>query len=77
MSKAHDILLSVIESVLGRGTDVARYLAKAVESNDALDLLLAQAAFEDLRPETKTAIAERVQRETEAEIARRREGRQG
>lgn len=67
----------MIESVLGRGTDVARYLAKAVESKDALDLLLARAAFEDLSAEVKSAVAERVQRETEAEIARRMRGGAG
>lgn len=72
VSTAHDILLSAIESVLGRGTDVARYLTKAVQSSDALDLLLAQAAFDDLSSEVKTAIAERGRAETEQELAKRR-----
>ncbi len=74
MSTAHHILLSAIESVLGRGADVARYLTKAVQSSDALDLLLAQAAFDDLSSEVKTAIAERVWAETEQELSRRRRG---
>ena len=77
MLTAHHILLSAIESVLGRGTDVARYLTKAVQASDALDLLLAQAAFDDLSGEVKTAIAERVRAETEQELSKRRPRRVG
>jgi len=72
MASAREILLSAVEAVLGEGTDVARYLAKAIDSDDALDLLLTQAAFEDLPNETKREIARRVSEQTEAELTRRK-----
>jgi hypothetical protein len=71
MSTAHEILLSAIEAVLGPKSDVGRYLARAIESDDPLDLLLAQAAFEDLDAGQKSAIAMRVNQETERELTRR------
>jgi hypothetical protein len=75
MATAHQILLAAIEAVLGPGSDVARYLARAMESDDALDLLLAQAAFQDLDEGQKRAIGSRVDRDAESEIQRRRERR--
>jgi hypothetical protein len=75
MASAQQILLSAVEAVLGEGTDVARYLAKAIDSDDALDLLLAQAAFEDLPSATKREIARRVAEQTEAELMRRENAR--
>jgi hypothetical protein len=71
MSTAHEILLSAIEAVLGAKSDVGRYLARAIESDDPLDLLLAQAAFEDLDAGQKSAISIRVNQETESELLRR------
>lgn len=68
---AHEILLSAIEAVLGSKSDAGRYLARAIESDDPLDLLLAQAAFQDLDAGQKAAIAARVDAETERELARR------
>src|SRR5260221_2920446 len=57
-------LLDAIEEILGPETDVARYMAKAVTSNDALDLMLAQTAFDELdgsyRNEIASAVARRV-----------------
>ncbi len=75
MATAHQILLSAIEAVLGPGSDVGRYLARAMESDDPLDLLLAQAAFQDLDAGQKTAIAVRVDADAESEIQRRKERR--
>jgi hypothetical protein len=76
MASAHQILLAAIEGVLGPGSDVGRYLARAMDSDDPLDLLLAQAAFEDLDPGQRQAIAARVDQDAESEI-RRRQGRAG
>jgi hypothetical protein len=73
MATAHQILLAAIEAVLGAGSDVGRYLSRAMESDDALDLLLAQAAFQDLDEGQKKAIATRVDRDAELEIERRRQ----
>jgi hypothetical protein len=75
MATAHQILLAAIEAVLGPGSDVARYLSRAMESDDALDLLLAQAAFQDLDEGQKRAISLRVDRDAETEIQRRRNRR--
>jgi hypothetical protein len=72
MATAHEILLSAIGEVLGPGSDVGRYLARAIESDDPLDLLLAQAAFQDLDPGQKHAIAARVDAAAEQEINRRK-----
>jgi hypothetical protein len=72
LRKANEILLSAIETVLGPETDVARYFEKAISSEDALDLLLAQAAFQDLSGDDKMSIAEGVRVATEAEIAARK-----
>ena len=71
MASAHQILLSAIESVLGPGSDVGRYLARAIESDDPLDLLLAQAAFQDLETSQKQAIAARVDADADQELKRR------
>lgn len=76
MATAHQILLSAIEAVLGPGSDVGRYLGRAMESDDPLDLLLAQAAFQDLDAGQKVAIAARVDADAESEI-KRRKGRRG
>ncbi|MBM3536200.1 MAG: hypothetical protein FJX60_24610 [Alphaproteobacteria bacterium] len=73
MATAHRILLEAIDQVLGPGSDVGRYLARAIESDDALDLLLAEAAFQDLDAGQKKAIAARVDRAADDEIVRRRE----
>jgi hypothetical protein len=58
------VLLETIEEILGPETDVARYMAKAVNSHDALDLMLAQTAFDELdseyRRDIATAVAARV-----------------
>ncbi|MBM3547074.1 MAG: hypothetical protein FJX54_08975 [Alphaproteobacteria bacterium] len=75
MATAHQILLAAIEAVLGPGSDAGRYLARAMESDDALDLLLAEAAFQDLDDGQKKAIAARVDRDAEQEIERRRHRR--
>ncbi len=75
MATAHHILLAAIEAVLGPGSDVGRYLARAMESDDALDLLLAEAAFQDLDPGQKKAIQLRVDQDADREIQRRRENR--
>ena len=72
MATAHQVLLSAVEGVLGLGSDVARYLARAMDSNDPLDLLLAQAAFQDLDAGQKQAIAARVDQDADREIKRRR-----
>lgn len=77
MATAHQILLSAIEAVLGPGSDVGRYLARAMESDDPLDLLLAQAAFQDLDTGQKMAIAARVDSDADNEIRRRKQGRRG
>ena len=74
MATAHHILLAAIEGVLGPKSDVGRYLGRAMESDDPLDLLLAQAAFQDLDPGQKAAIAARVDADAEREISRRRKG---
>jgi hypothetical protein len=60
--RANRLLLAAIEEVLGPGTDAARYLEKAIASNDTLDLLLAQASFDELTPEERREIADAVDR---------------
>jgi hypothetical protein len=72
MATAQEILLSAIQAVLGPNSDAGRYLARAIESADALDLLLAQAAFQDLDGGQKAAIAARVDADAEQELRRRR-----
>ncbi|MBI1778362.1 MAG: hypothetical protein HYR63_23735 [Proteobacteria bacterium] len=58
------ILLEIIEEVIGPESDIARYMAKAVVSDDALDLMLAQTAFDELdgayRQEIAAAVLARV-----------------
>lgn len=75
MATAHQLLLMAIEGVLGPGSDVGRYLGRAMESDDPLDLLLAQAAFQDLDPGQKKAIQLRVDQAADIEIKRRRDSR--
>ena len=75
MASAHQILLAAIEGVLGPGSDVGRYLARAIESDDPLDLLLAQAAFQDLETSQKQAIAARVDADADRELKRRAQQR--
>ena len=76
MATAHQVLLAAIEGVLGPGSDVGRYLARAMDSNDPLDLLLAEAAFQDLDVSRKQAISARVNQDADREI-RRRQARSG
>ena len=59
-----EILLGAIESVIGSDADVARYLARAIESDDPLDLLLAQAAFDELDPQFRRAVVAEVEQRT-------------
>ncbi len=59
-----EILLGAIETVVGANTDVARYLARAIDSNDPLDLLLAQAAFDELDPDYRRAVVTEVEERT-------------
>lgn len=65
-----EVLLEAIDLVVGRNSDVARYLGKAIKSDDALDLLLAQAAFEELDADLKRAVARQVESST-ADLTRR------
>lgn len=58
---ASEILLDAIDRVVGRDTDVARYLVRAIESDDPLDLLLAEAAFDELDSAVKRAVAREVE----------------
>lgn len=61
---ATGVLLGAIDTVVGRNTDVARYLTRAIKSNDALDLLLAQAAFDELDGEKKRAVVREIEART-------------
>ena len=61
---ATEVLLGAIDAVVGRNTDVARYLTRAIKSNDALDLLLAQAAFDELDGEKKRAVVREIEART-------------
>ncbi len=54
------VLLETIEEIIGPETDVARYMAKAVVSDDALDLMLAQTAFDELDSSYRQEIAASV-----------------
>lgn len=58
---AREILLDTVNVVIGRDTDVARYLARAINSDDPLDLLLAQAAFDEMEGHLKRAVAREVE----------------
>lgn len=58
---AREILLDAIKVVVGRDSDVARYLIRAINSDDPLDLLLAQAAFDELEGHHKRAVAQEVE----------------
>jgi len=58
---ARAILLDTVNSVIGRDSDVARYLARACDSDDPLDLLLAQAAFDEMEGHLKRAVAREVE----------------
>jgi hypothetical protein len=66
--KANRILLNAIEGVLGPRSEAGRYLSRALDSDDPLDLLLAQAAFDELPAEKRRIIAERVMLMIEADI---------
>ena len=57
---AREILLDAVHVVVGRDSDVARYLARAITSDDPLDLLLAQAAFDELEGVLKRAVAREI-----------------
>ena len=54
---AREILLEAIKVVVGRDSDVARYLIRAINSDDPLDLLLAQAGFDELDGHIRRAVA--------------------
>ena len=58
---AREILLEAIKVVVGRDSDVARYLIRAINSDDPLDLLLAQAAFDELEGHHKRAVAQEIE----------------
>jgi hypothetical protein len=58
---AREILLDTVNVVIGRDTDVARYLARAINSDDPLDILLAQAAFDEMEGHLKRAVAREVE----------------
>jgi hypothetical protein len=58
---AREILLDTVRTVIGRDSDVARYLARAIDSDDPLDLLLAQAAFDEMEGHLKRAVAREVE----------------
>jgi hypothetical protein len=60
--RANRLLLAALEEVLGPGTDAARSFEKAIRSNDALDLLLAQASFDELPAEERREVAAAVDR---------------
>ena len=62
--------MDAIDLVVGRNSDVARYLARAIKSDDPLDLLLAQAAFDELEGDVKRAVAREI--ETGARMSQRR-----
>ncbi|MSP50101.1 MAG: hypothetical protein EXQ95_12345 [Alphaproteobacteria bacterium] len=47
--------------MVGRDSDVARYLARAIGSDDPLDLLLALAAFDELDGVVKRAVAREIE----------------
>ena len=59
-----EILLGAIETVIGADADVARYLARAIDSDDPLDLLLAQAAFDELDTGYRRAVVDEVEQRT-------------
>ncbi len=67
---ARQILLDAVHVVVGRDSDVARYLVKAINSDDPLDLLLAQAAFDELEVPLKHAVAREI--ETGSRVFRER-----
>lgn len=58
---AREILLDTVNTVIGPDSDVARYLARAIDSDDPLDLLLAQAAFDEMEGHMKRAVAREVE----------------
>jgi hypothetical protein len=58
---ARQILLDAVHVVVGSDSDVARYLVKAINSDDPLDLLLAQAAFDELEGQLKRAVAREIE----------------
>lgn len=58
---AREILLDAVHVVVGRDSDVARYLTRAITSDDPLDLLLAQAAFDELDGSLKRAVAREIE----------------
>lgn len=60
-ASAREILLDALHIVVGRESDVARYLARAINSDDPLDLLLAQAAFDELDGQVKRAVAREIE----------------
>ncbi|MBI1773767.1 MAG: hypothetical protein HYR63_00335 [Proteobacteria bacterium] len=51
------VLLCAVEEVLGRGTELGRYLTRAVATEDPLDLMQAQTAFDALPAELRQTIA--------------------
>jgi hypothetical protein len=71
--KPISVLLEAIEEILGPETDVARYMAKAVTSEDALDLMLAQTAFDELdgcyRRDIAAAVANRLRNQLKTKRA--------
>ena len=63
---ASEVLLGAINVVVGRDSDVGRYLTRAIKSDDPLDLLLAQAAFDELEGDVKRAIVREIETSTAA-----------
>ena len=63
---ASEVLLGAIDVVVGRNSDVARYLTRAIKSDDPLDLLLAQAAFDELDGDLKRAVVREIETSTAA-----------
>jgi hypothetical protein len=58
---AREILLDTVNTVIGPTSDVSRYLARAINSDDPLDLLLAQAAFDEMEGHLKRAVAREIE----------------
>lgn len=59
-SEALELFARCVAEIVGPRTQASRDMMKAVQSGQMVDLMLAQSSFDELRPEMRRQISERV-----------------
>ena len=59
-SEALELFARCVAEIVGPRAQASRDMAKAVQSGQMVDLMLAQSSFDELKPELRLRISERV-----------------